>query len=344
MSEFQLTLVDYDPFDEASEPTVSNSAYSIVDYDPFAEEAEAEETEAEEDGWGDVVGKAFENTPDLFKRSIGGAMEWIGENSPGRRLGAQLRAYDDYVKLPSEEQTIGRAHAEVNKQVKKDEIATTGREMYREATDSIAANQPNVPDESAKFYAGQILQSMVQMGPSVAAGLITRNPNLSMSLMGSQVYSDQYAEARAHGRNEAEAQQDALFYAATEAVSERIPLGILTKEGGKLLTRTLKAAGAEGAQEVVNEALGMGYQVGILNDEMTLAEAMRRLKDAGIIGVGVGGGLGIVTQPFAPEEIPSVDDDVGEPVAPGELNGPVQRKSPLILPPTMKPAPFLPTW
>ena len=45
-------------------------------------------------------------------------------------------------------------------------------------------------------------------------------------------------------------------------------------------------------QEPFTEALQMGYDVGILHDELTLGEAFMRLIDAGIIGFGVGAGMG----------------------------------------------------
>ncbi|MGN2393775.1 hypothetical protein, partial [Pelomicrobium sp. G1] len=76
--------------------------------------------------------------------------------------------------------------------------------------------------------------------------ILTRRPDVGVALMGSQVFGEKYAERRAQGASEDEAARDALFYAAAEAVPERIPLGVLIREGGPLLSRALKSAGAEG--------------------------------------------------------------------------------------------------
>ncbi|MEK9748663.1 MAG: hypothetical protein VW333_08100 [Pseudomonadales bacterium] len=80
-----------------------------------------------------------------------------------------------------------------------------------------------------------------------------------------------------------------------EFATERIPLGILTRDGGSLLGRTLRSIGAEGLQETFVEAINIGYDVGILDKKMTMGQALSRLRDAGIIGAGVGGSLAVTT-------------------------------------------------
>ena len=252
----------------------------------------------DEDSWGQVIARTVENVPDTFKRFVGGFLQWWGENTPVNRVSSGLRALKRIEQLPPE-QRGEHAVSIFEEEIRNDPAARKGREMHREASVALEANAPRVPYGSPKYYGGAIFQTVIEMGPAVALSLATRNPNVGIGVIGSQVYSDQYAISRSKGRSESEAQQDALFYAAIEAISERIPLGVLTRAGGRLLKRTLKVAGAEGAQEVINEALQLGYQKGVLNEDMTLAQALMSLRDAGIIGTGAGGGLAVITQPVA---------------------------------------------
>lgn len=262
-------------------------------------EARAAHPSKKEDDWGTAALKTLQNVPDMFKRFVGAAIMQWGEDNAGNRLTAGLKALDRFNALPPEQRDGDTVMQMFKEEIAKDPTVTKGREIHSEAVKALQENAPKVTPHSAKYYAAAALQAIIEMGPSVALSIATRNPGMGMALIGGQVYVDQYAQSRAKGRTPQEAQQDALFFAATEALSEGIPLGILTREGGKMLARVLKAAGAEGIQEVVNQAMQMGYQIGVLDEKMTLGQAMMALVDAGIIGFLAGGGLGIITQPFA---------------------------------------------
>jgi len=254
----------------------------------------------EEDSFLEVIKKTTENIPERFGRAVGGAMSAMGgEDSPLNQLIAPMfnvRDIDDF----------GRE---------------AGQAIWQRSTDAIQANQPNVKPGSPKYYTAGILGAMIEMGPALTASFIAKDPNIGIAIMSGQVYGDKFGEAIAEGKSEGRAHLDGVFYAATEGLTEKIPLGVLTKEGGKWLGRTLKSAGAEGLQEVFAEAMQIGWERGIWKEgeELTLGQLMRRLWDAAIIGMGAGGGLAIITQPAIPSAEKVIGNEINELVKQTEL-------------------------
>lgn len=157
-------------------------------------------------------------------------------------------------------------------------------------------NQPNVEPRSAKYYAGAAIEGVGStMIPAVVTTYATRGRNIPTALMTmtAQVTGASYAQSRKEGLDPHAAMNKAVFDAFTETASEAIPLGVLTREGGKLAYRVFKGAAAEGIQETINEAMQMGYDAGVLGKDMSPKDAILRLMDAGIIGAVGGAGLAV---------------------------------------------------
>lgn len=172
-------------------------------------------------------------------------------------------------------------------------IARIGRELH-EAT----AEEPNRATWSGnfKYLVGQAAESGVGTTlPALAAGLIFRSPTAGLSVMGTQVFGEQYGSQRAKGRTIEEATMDAAFYAATETLTEIVPLGVFLSRGTGYGMRVLMGSFTEGASEAVNEALQQAYDVGMLGENIPLDEAIRRIADAGVIGGIMGGGIAAAT-------------------------------------------------
>lgn len=237
--------------------------------------------------WGSLGGKLVENIPAMARQVGGGAVRAMGEADLPATTGFGLNPFDPTLQEANVVQQ-GRSAAPGG-------IADTGREIFAAASADLQANAPDVDPESLKGYAYDMGQALVQMVPTIAVGMATKNPNLALTLMGGQVYAQKYGEARESGRTPEEASADAAFYALAETIPEKIPLEILMKPGSRFLPRVLKSAGAEGIQEMFTEALQSAYDVGVVGEEMTWGEALNQMKRAGIIGVGVGGGLAVGT-------------------------------------------------
>lgn len=247
------------------------------------------------DSWGQLGLKFLQNAPTMFKQVGGGLLQAIAESEPTPPLGmsAQDPQWQDIINTHKEIVVAAR------------EAGTLpGQKMYDEATADLRANAPNVDDSFIKQFSYDVAQGIVQMVPALTASVLAKSPALGASIIGTQVYGPKYAQSRAAGRSKGAATADALFYGLAEGIPEMIPLGILIKPGGKFLSRTLAAAGAEGIQEMVTEVFQSGYDAGILDEDMTFGEAITSIEYwqgvgyAGLVGAAVGGGLAIGSQPF----------------------------------------------
>ena len=296
-----------------------------------------------EDSYATILKKSIQNLPDNFKRQWAG-LKIVGQEAPKRGVDRVLGIMDDIAKAdqagqkgdylqaaghkakalsegvrstllnPGDALTVAEAALFPKvfaKQFSKKKLAQA-KKQYDQAVENIKHNLPRTNGRSRKYYFGSILDSTLNMGPSMTAAALLRNPEVGAALMSMQVYGDQYAQSRKMGRSPIESAQDATVFAAAEGLSEDIPLGVLTKEGGKRLKRMLKTAGAEGIQEILNQIIEDGYQKGIMTKDMTLAQGlkamftsgeMKRLADAGIIGSASGGILAGALHRKAHEQI-----------------------------------------
>lgn len=280
-----------------------------------------------EDSWGNVMWDTLTRVPALFKRQYGGAQMFL--NAP-RDLGYIMDSAategvtpEESFALEVESFLAGKSpdayYQELLEKAQNDEGFTEGEAAFKEATSYLEHFAPATGESKTKHYAAAIVEGTIHMLPSLVVAATTRSPTAGAALMGGQVFADQYAESVGQGRSHSEATMDGIIFGAAEVLTERVPLGILTKEGGKLLSRTLKSAGAEGIQEPITQMIQTGYELAVIDDEMSMGEAMvemfrnpelrQQLIDSGIIGAGVGGSLSMMTHPFyggiTEDDIPS---------------------------------------
>jgi hypothetical protein len=291
-----------------------------------------------ESDWLDLGKKALENGWTSFRQAAGGIAQYAGENMPA--------PYGADVPMGFAES----AQAENLSKAMKGSVAISGspanigKAIYDAATADIKANAPKLNEGSAKDYAYQAGTSLVQMIPTLAASLATGSPAPGLALMGGQVAGQQYGQARNEsGRSPDQAGVDAMFYALAETIPEQIPLGILMKPGGKFLPRLLKTMGAEGLQEAFTQVLESGYDKGTVSPDMTWGDAFRQVRDAGIVGAVMGGGLGAAAHPFTRggAEEPKPEPEAPPAAEPGPQVEPLstQGLTPLEAPPEAAPVP-----
>lgn len=252
--------------------------------------------QSREDTWGEIGKRLLENAPTMFKQAGGGLAQMLAEMEPTPPASAGILPGD-----PMWEEWVSRPHRE---RIAAQRQAGTlpGQKLYEEATKELEQNAPNVDPESLKGYAYDISQAVIQMVPSVAASIATRRPVVGATIIGGQVSGHRYGESRSEGRTPEQSVSDAAFYAASEGIPEMLPLGVLMRPGKKFLDRVLKTAGAEAIQEMFTEAIQSGYDVGVLDEEMTWGEALNNIRRAGIVGAGAGAVLGAGAHPFRRRE------------------------------------------
>ena len=248
---------------------------------------------------GGVVGTALD-IYGRFKTLTGGVLQSVGEAPLNIKEGME----DEVVALAKTEamglaEAARRLDALVPEGEIPDNVVTTmGQQLAREGRALSELEGPHFAPGTPAYWAYGALTAGVEMLPSILVSIVTKNPGLGLSMMGTQAYGHRYNEARLRGAAPDEARIEAGFFGLLEIVSERLPLKILMEHSGGVLKRSLKSVRAEALQEMFVEAVDIGYGYGVLNEDMTLVEAFGRLVDAGIIGGLVGGGLSIVTSPF----------------------------------------------
>lgn len=325
------TAIEPEPIEPVSqEPRTPNNSNAGRTFPPRQpEHPEGAEPGKEYSGFIEATGKAVGNVPERFQQAYAGLAQMLGEDMAETRR-ARVRdnarkmgiSPEDYLllawagnnglidpKAPANDETIA--------QIKDGVIESLSPEQLRELSGTSIIDpqdirdhalrvrerakstmeDPNAEPGSVAQYTSQAIGSIAEMTPALVAGALTRNPQVTMSMIGGQVAGQQYAEGREQGLDPQQARHFAMAQAAAEAIPEYIPLARLFKEGGSLLRKAFDVSAANALQEVITEALTIGIEDGFLEPDMTWGEARQRLVDAGIIGSIAGPGMVAVSQP-----------------------------------------------
>jgi len=258
----------------------------------------------EDKGFGEVTSGIAERLPKIFEQvgiATGAAVLEGNEDT--------IFPHEALAKMDDEEKAAYNAmdtrekvsflFSDKNKKRFKSELGKEGREKVSASLDEVTRElnimRARAPKEGVAFYASAIAEGTAAMLPAIATGMLTKNPKLALSIMYTQAFGGRYAQARERGKKDGTTQSDAFaeafVFAGLEVVSEKIPLGILLSEGGRGFRGIFKSMGAEAIQETFIEGVDIGFEMGLLNKDMTVPQAFARLRDAAIIGAGVGGTL-----------------------------------------------------
>lgn len=151
-------------------------------------------------------------------------------------------------------------------------------------------------------------QSAPSYGIAVASTLMTKNPDLGLAILGTSTATDTYESLRNEGIDPDTALYGSMLTGSIEAFTEKIPLDILLKGGGKsFLTRFLKSGTAESFQELISQ-MGQNYVTSVAKEqdpekkgfEMKAAQQkwdtiINGWQDAMASGFTMGGGAAIPT-------------------------------------------------
>lgn len=302
----------------------------------------AEKT-AEKDGFLSATGKALGNIPQNFQNSAGGLIRYAGEElgaekerSLGivaQRLGmslddAKLIYWAESNKLIPEE-LKRKSQAEMldalKAQYKPEEgavqkafedggiisakgIAAAGAKISKSARDDMTKINPDGP--LAK-YGSMIISSTAEMVPALVAGAVTRNPNVTLGMIGGQVFGSSYETGREHYGPQ-EAARYALAQAAAEAIPSALPVHAILKPGANFFRNLLTTGGAEALQEGITGALQAGIDKGTIKPNMTWEEARTQIVDSMIVGAGAGTALGAGSSAVAKVAAGSKEKQLGE--------------------------------
>jgi hypothetical protein len=156
------------------------------------------------------------------------------------------------------------------------------------------AEQAKRPFDMEPGIASDVVQglgSAVEMVAPALASVAIRNPGPLVAYFTARSAGQGYGEARKAGAGTDAARAAAGLYAASEAVTEAIA-GKVFVEGGKTLVRSiLKSGFVEGLTEGATEAFQVLVDAQVIGKDMTLDEAMSRIKTATVGGTVAGSAI-----------------------------------------------------
>ncbi len=178
------------------------------------------------------------------------------------------------------------------------ELIAQSDEYKRMAEEARTRKMTNDP-WSVGGAVGNIAEGSVTMAPAIAAGLITRSPVVSLSLIGTDIYGKELEQSRAMGLSETDANLRSALMTGTEGLAEITPVfALLGKLGGRgVAGRLFRATMTEAAEEAVTSYVQTGLDAGLYEEDASLKKAlqklgsMEQLEEAGYSAL-IGGGVG----------------------------------------------------
>ncbi|HDK16970.1 MAG TPA: hypothetical protein ENG75_03390 [Nitrospirae bacterium] len=271
-----------------------------------------------EPGWFSTIGKAATQVPSLYQASVGGQVQALGEAFKEGGLDVEALAAKDFTEeddpfaIPERLKDQDVDGAEI--------IAQGGKATFLAGMKEAQERAPKVT--GGKKFVADVVTATGLMIPSLLIGATTRNPNAALGMMFPQVYGISYGEARKKGLTVDQSRLESMVKSSSEILTEKIPIGIILKRGKGVLSKILKSAGAEGAQEFIQSGIEQLIDAGLLREDTTLGEAFKIFQDPqtwknmgyqATVGTAVGGilggaatGIDVATtpKPPAPEVIP----------------------------------------
>ena len=147
---------------------------------------------------------------------------------------------------------------------------------YQAISKEIQARRPTDPAGKLAFDVVTMAEKMV---PAIAAGAVTKSPNVGLGIMYAQVYADRAGQLAAEGVNPKDIPYHATASAIVETATEKLPFDILlSRVGWSGVKKILGFTVAEGLQEGASGLLQGLYDKGTLRPDLTMGEILR---DAG---------------------------------------------------------------
>lgn len=227
--------------------------------------------------------------PEIAKKAVSGVLPSMARSAAGivESIGGTIQA------IGPETELIKDAQGNITEIRKRGEtpIKRAGREAREYWTKVVQGNQPVTTPGTMKDYIAKVAQGAARMTPAIAFGF-AGGPAAALSVVGADVFGDEYGNQIEAGADHQQAALAGIGFAVAEVLGEKIPIDIILKPGGKILTKALKTMAAEGAEEAVTEVLQSGIRKGTIEPDMTIGEAWERVKEAGLVGAGTGGVVG----------------------------------------------------
>lgn len=272
-------------------------------------ELSAVETGVKDTLFGALYKQTVENFGDRLQSAFGGIVQKAAEDPKALLAGKVNKLTAEELKSPSLGQKFDLALSAIPALMfsqgtdlipdMRESVKQWGVDVYNDAQDEIAGNLPVGLGPVEQFIVDGVT-AMQDMAIAIGTGMITKNPQAALSVIGTQVYANTYADSIKQGLDPARASGRALFHTFSEVIPETIPVVAILRKGSPILKRYFEASVGEAVQEMLTSVLQDSYDDVELN-QMTIGEALNNLdwtkvaRD-GLLGLFVGTGLTVTTQ------------------------------------------------
>lgn len=158
--------------------------------------------------------------------------------------------------------------------------------------------KPDVAPGSFADILSQAAGMAVQAAPAIAAGIITRQPEVAAAGIGTVAAGQSYGQAREQGVPVDQAAGYAAAIGAVNGITADIPIAQMMKPGGAFLAKIGTSAIQAGVSNAIAAGLSSLIDKGVIKPDMTWGEAWTRIKDAGLTGLIVGPVLAVAGHGF----------------------------------------------
>jgi hypothetical protein len=268
----------------------------------------------------------FGNTPPL-KVTPGAPIEDLLTQPAGVTLPVRMNPTDPVTIASTAAQLLPEG---VRRGIAEGAAMTSLGQQLRRAEAAEAQDPIDVAPGSLEEIAASAGASVVEMAAPALASVLVRNPAPLVAYFTARSAGTGYNTARDEGTGTDTARAAAGLYAAAEAVTEAIAGRVLIEGGKTLIGSILKTGVAEGLTEAATEALQALIDAQVIGMDMTLDDALQRIKVAGAAGAVAGGviapiariargaterptqGIEVVEPAVVAEDVP-IEDRIGLP-------------------------------
>ena len=249
----------------------------------------------EASSWDEVTYKPAATPPDYLKRPPEPSF------AEGRMAGVRAMGHELLATGADKLATPGKIIAEmVGVDPNKADIEFAGipltgfaRDQRAESKYERGIQQRNTPEGGAAQFGTELLDSAINMAPSVITGLVTKKGDLGLGVMGAQVFSTEMTNSLNEGKSEKEALKDAAIATLYEIGPEKafgffddLPVA----KGVKAWLRQIVAESVSEAATETGTILDERYRQ--QKDIGTFWDTLLRTGKAGAAGAVMGGGFG----------------------------------------------------
>lgn len=255
-----------------------------------------------EASWGEILTATGKKLPHTVAQSVAGAVQSAATGGHVKSVPDMLPFIPEPIKETARK-VLGSVYDYGQRLVGGDssqKVAKEYAEYGKAASGEISKiqSQLNLDDNSIKYHASNILDSLAMNAPGMLAGLATRQRAFALTPIGVQKYGQEFDENLRAGLTPADSHKRAMVSSGAEVLTESLTFGVLSKIGETFLKRLAKTVGVEvGGEQIVTLADAILQKTG-RTPGYTIGDYLRDARDTFFAAAGQSGVMATAAHPI----------------------------------------------